>query len=468
MCPMGQFNCKVWVFVLIFVFSLLHAITDASAVPCVEKQLETAAIELSVFRDCGDDSLLYFVPKELSIVEKGFDGSRSFVWRETPEGGAKVAMDLQLFHSDAAILRTLRDVKQRFPRKYRMAPFEVRNMSLEGFGGTEDGVVEQKFTTTAGFSTDRFKFYLELNKDGVSLWKDNTDMGLFIVQGATLHYEVRMQRDGADDWRRVSTTLNLESIPSCILGNTPCTERDRNETLVKKGALFGERYFHMQFVQCGDFLSATSFNTPAIGEVSENHLSTTDIEIVYNAALRAYQSAMETQKRDCAPQIDDSRGYEWMMSLGRENRISCQSINQWPWSKVYVLLPLGSSSQYADGVRRAYDELAKSGNCFQTISCDYRPSTGSDSRCKARFASPTQLCYLGDDLKSFITLTTGECRFHAYRWTTEYDARGEFIENWVEVVKKDPAAAVVGETCVNMKIPVDETVVMGRVICRGQ
>jgi hypothetical protein len=447
----------------LFMMSLILGVAPqlAKALPCLERKVPLTFTGVSVFQDCEKSTTLYFVPQDFSITEKMFDGASHFYWRPTSEG-ADVVMQARLFVRDDLILRALRDIKTRIPERFTFGTFEIRNGTLSGFGSEEDGVVNAQLQSPTGFSDGTFRLFAKLNSQGVRNWKDSVALGEFVLQAASLNFEMRFQKDGADLWIPTTNPLRVESIPRCILAGegSQCETRDRTQALLRNGNGFGARYFHMQYASCQDFADGYAFRAPQRQEIAgDTSLSEADIDIVYNAAFMNFANSRDAQRNDCRPFLDEFDGHTWLSQIARSRNLNCSNRSQLPWSNVVSLIPPSASIDYRRGVWRAYTEICPNLPVTTEFVCDGRNGTAA---CNPKMQTPTSVCFAPDILRSLVGTSNAVCSFNSF------EMKSGFALINSPVVKVSLSKAQTEETCVTTHSPVTaETQLLGRIFCEG-
>jgi len=415
--------------------------------PCLEKIPPLPFTGISVFADCDNDQILYFVPEDLNLKEDLFSGKKSFRFYQKKDGTGIVKMSLKLLIDSSTVLRVIRSLKRDHKKQYRIKPFRIKDIELTGFS-SDDGVIRQKITAKGQFSDSTFAIQLKLNREGVKLWKESAESEFWDVEPAMLTYKIQAISDGQLEWREMSYQINIESLPACAILDQDCTD-PINERLAEHGRLFGQLYFHEQYVQCSDLLDKT-FEKPRQAEISDRNMDRAERQTVYLFAKEAFNEEYEAQKRDCSDELDCFQGKKWFkdFSSGRE-------IRDLTWHNIQPYLAY-RPQKYIECAKAEYEILFDgTGGKFD---CDGRKG---DTRCPGTLNGSSQVCFDPNIIKDNVKFKSGTCSFAVFLKNPDFNVYviDKFAETSISDARRVP-------TCINISRSVDNiSTISARVQC---
>ncbi len=436
---------------ILFSLCLMGNSASVFATPCLEKIPPLPFTGISVFADCDNDQILYFVPEDLNLKADLFSGKKSFRFYEKKDGTAIVKFSLKLLTDSSTVLRVIRSLKRDNKKQYRIKPFRIKDIELTGFS-SDDGVIKQKITARGQFSDSTFAIQLKLNREGVELWKESAESEFWDVEPATLTYKIQAISDGQLEWREMTYQINIESLPACAILGQDCTEHI-NERLATHGSLFGQLYFHEQYVQCRDLLDKT-FEKPRRVEISDKNLDRAERHTVYLFAKEAFDEEYEAQKRDCSDEIECFQGKKWF-----ENFSSEQNICGLTWTNVQAYLA-SRSYRYIDCAKAEYQKLL-SERCRDNRKWDCDQRKGY-SECAGTLKGSSQVCFEPNIIKDNVKFQNGTCSFAIFFRHPVFYAYilDKFVETSITDARRVP-------TCLNISKSVDNlSEIAARIQCQ--
>jgi len=433
-------------------YLIYHSAPIFSA-PCLEKIPPLPFTGISVFADCDNDQILYFVPEDLNLKAGLFSGKKSFIFQEKKDGTAIVKFSLKLLTDSSTVLRVIRSLKRDNKKQYRIKPFRIKDIELTGFSN-DDGVISQKITAKGSFTDSTFAIQLTLNREGVELWKESAQNEFWDVEPAMLTYKIQAISDGQLEWREMSYQINIESLPACAILGEDCTDQI-NERLATHGQLFGQLYFHEQYVQCRSLLDKT-FEKPRRAEISDQNLDRAERHTVYLFATEAFDEEYEAQKRDCADELDCFRSQKWFKDFSSEQG---QKICSLTWRNIQSYLAY-RSQRYIECAKTEYQRLL-SERCRDNRrwDCDQRKG---DNRCPGTLKGASQVCFDAKIIKEQVRFKSGTCSFAVFLRHPDFQVYilDKFVETSITDARRVP-------TCIKISKSVDNlSAIRARIQCK--
>jgi hypothetical protein len=441
---------KIFLFTLLTLY-LMGKNSLILAMPCWDKIPALPFIGHFVYTDCDQDQILYFVPEALNLKADLFSGQNSFIFREKKDGTATVKLSVKLLTKTSTVLRVIRALKRDHKKQYRIKPFRIKDIQLTGFSA-DDGIILQKITAKAPFSDSTFTIQLKLNRKGVESWKASATDDFWKIEPAKLSYKLQARNEGRVAWREMGYSINIESLPACAILGEECTE-DINRRLAAHGRLFGQLYFHSQYVQCRDFLDST-FEKPSRAEIGDEHLDFDERETVYLFAKEAFIQEYEAQKQVCANKLDCLRAKKWLNDFADEED-SCALT----WQNLQGYLGY-RSPRYLDCARAEYKRIL-SQRCQNNRrwDCDQRKG---DAQCAGTLKGSDQVCFAPQIIKDNVPFQSGTCDFAVFLKNPDFlvYVLDHFVETSISQARRVP-------TCVNISQSVNQiSAVRTRVQCQ--
>jgi hypothetical protein len=389
----------------IFTLYLMGNSSLIFANPCLDNDKRPALpfTGVSVFADCADDQILYFVPEDLNLKASLFSGKKSFRFYEKNDGTAIVKMSLKLLTNSSTVLRVIRALKRDHKKQYRFKPFRIKDIKLTGFSA-DGGVIKQKIVAKGSFSDSTFTILLKLNREGVELWKESAKSEFWEIEPAMLSYKIQASMDGQLEWREMAYQINIESLPACTILGENCTDHI-NRRLKAHGRLFGQLYFHSQYVQCHDLLNKT-FEKPSRAEILDNNLDQAELDTVYLFAKEAFDDEYEAQKRDCAAELDCLQGKKWFKEFS-----SGQTICDLSWRNIKPYLGY-RPQKYIECAKAEYENvLEKRCKNNRKWDCDSRRG---NMQCQGTLKGSSKVCFSPKFIKDNVPFNSGSCSFAVF------------------------------------------------------